>query len=322
MKAFAWVEPKDLTEAIAAGAAKGALFKAGGIDVADRLKEHLDQPDVVVNLRRLPELDFVREDAGALSIGPLVTLARLSEDPAVTQTAAALARAAGHAATPQVRAAATLGGNLAQRPRCWYFRSEHFPCHKKGGQTCFAIVGQHENHAIFDNDQCAAVHASGTATALVALGARVTLQGPKGRRELPIEEFFTPASGDVTRENVLNSGELIVEVRIPAGGPSSYVKLMQKQSFDWPMVDAAARLTVEGGIVKEARIAIGGVAHTPRRVPDVEAALVGKRLDAAGAEVAAKLAARGATPLPHNGHKVALLPVAVRRAVLAAGGVA
>ena len=322
MRPFAWVEPKSVNEALEAGVATGAAYKAGGIDLGDLMKEHVQQPGSLVNLRRLTELDFVKEDAGALVLGPLVTLQRLAEDPKVAQAAPALAQAALLAATPQVRAAATLGGNLAQRPRCWYFRNELFPCHKKGGETCFAVIGQHENHAIFDNDQCAAVHASGTATALVALGARVTLQSRRGRRELPLEEFFVPAFRDVRRENVLEPGELIVQVRVPSGGSSGYVKLMQKQSFDWPLVDAAAWLKLQGGTVQQARVVLGAVAHTPRRATQVEKALVGKKLDAGTAEAAARLAAQGATPLPHNGHKVVLVKVAAQRALLVAGGVA
>jgi xanthine dehydrogenase YagS FAD-binding subunit len=202
MNSFTWIEPTDVASAIAAGAQQGALFKAGGVDVTDLMKEHVARPTALVNLRRVGELDFLREEQGALAIGPLVTLARLRNDPRVVKGAAALAQAARVAATPQIRNLATLGGNLAQRPRCPYFRSELFHCRRKGGSECFAIAGENQDHAVFDNDLCAIVHPSGTATALVALRASLKLKGPRGERTLPIDQFFVRPGQDVTRENV------------------------------------------------------------------------------------------------------------------------
>jgi len=315
MKAFAWVEPEDLRSAVAAGAQPGALYKAGGVDVQDRLKEHIDEPRQLVNLRRLKELDFLREESGGLRIGPLVTLARLAEDPAVRKAAPALAQAAEAAATPQVRNLATLGGNLAQRPRCWYFRKEEFHCRRKGGEECFAIDGQNEMHAVFDNQTCAIVHPSATATALCAAGARLRLRGPKGERTVAIEDFFVRPEKDVTRENVLGPGELIVEVQVEPAPRSAYVKLMEKQSFDWPLAEAAVALTDRG-----ARVWMGAAAPVPWRAAGAEKMLATQRLDPALAEAAGNAAVEGATPLGQNGYKVPLLAVAVRRAILAAGG--
>ena len=315
MKAFAWIEPEDLRSAVAAGAQPGALYKAGGVDVQDRLKEHIDEPRQLVNLRRLKELDFLREEGGGLRIGPLVTLARLAEDPAVRKAAPALAQAAEAAATPQVRNLATLGGNLAQRPRCWYFRKEEFRCRRKGGEECFAIDGQNEMHAVFDNQTCAIVHPSATATALCAAGARLRLRGPKGERTVAIEDFFVRPEKDVTRENVLGPGELIVEVQVDPAPRSAYVKLMEKQSFDWPLAEAAVALTDRG-----ARVWMGAAAPVPWRAAGAEKMLATQRLDPALAEAAGNAAVEGATPLGQNGYKVPLLAVAVRRAILAAGG--
>jgi xanthine dehydrogenase YagS FAD-binding subunit len=315
MKAFAWVEPADLRGAVAAGAQPGALYKAGGVDVQDRLKEHIDEPRQLVNLRRLKELDFLREENGGLRIGPLVTLARLAVDPAVRKTAPALAQAAEGAATPQVRNLATLGGNLAQRPRCWYFRREEFRCKRKGGEECFAIDGQNEMHAVFDNQTCAIVHPSATATALCAIGARLRLRGPKGERTIAIEDFFVRPEKDVTRETVLGTGELIVEIQVDPAPRSAYVKLMEKQSFDWPLAEAAVSLADRG-----ARVWMGAAAPVPWRASAAEKMLATRTLDAALAEAAASAAVEGATPLRHNAYKVPLLAVAVRRALLAAGG--
>ncbi len=314
MKAFTWIEPADLPGALAAGAQPGALFKAGGVDVLDRLKEHLDEPSTLVNLRRLADLDFIKLEGGTLRIGPLVTLARLAEDAQVRKAANILSEAALAAATPQIRNVATLGGNLAQRPRCWYFRKEEFHCRRKGGTECFALDGQSEGHAVFGNDLCAIVHPSGTATALTALGASLILRGSRGERTVAIDDFFVRPETDVQRENVLKPGELIVEVRVPAGRKAGYVKLMEKQSFDWPLAEAAVSLGADP------RVVLGAAAPVPWRSRGAEALLKSRTVDEKLAAEAAKVAVEGARPLQHNGYKVALLEAAVRRAALAAGG--
>ena len=322
MNSFTWIEPTDVASAIAAGAQHGALFKAGGVDVTDLMKEHVAQPTTLVNLRRVAELDFLREEQGTLAIGPLVTLARLGDDPRVVKGAAALAQAARAAATPQIRNLATLGGNLAQRPRCPYFRSELFHCRRKGGSECFAIQGENQDHAVFDNDRCAIVHPSGTATALVALRASLKLKGPRGDRTLPIEQFFVRPEQDVTRENVLSPGELIVEVRVPTGRRSDYVKLMQKQSFDWPVADAAVSFDLDSGSVRDPRVVLGAAAPIPWRATGAERALAGAKLTDATVRAAARLATQGATPLDKNKHKIPALQAAVLRSLRAAGGLA
>jgi xanthine dehydrogenase YagS FAD-binding subunit len=319
MKAFAFIEPDDLGSALTAGAQEGAIFKAGGVDVLDRLKEHLDEPRALVNIRRLSGLDFLREDgSGGLNIGPLVTLAALSGDARVRRVAPALADAAGAAATPQIRNVATLGGNLAQRPRCWYFRKEQFHCRKKGGSECFAIDGQNELHAVFDNDLCAIVHPSATATALTALGARLVLKGPQGERLVGIDEFFVSPKSDVARETVLRPGELIVEVRVPGGRRSGYVKLMEKQSFDWPLAEAAVSFRQERGEMRDVRLVLGAAAPVPWRAAAAEKMLEGQRLEGKLAAEAARAALEGAKPLQHNGYKLALLEAAARRALMGA----
>ena len=316
MKSFVWIEPGDVQSALTAGAQKGSLYKAGGVDVADRMKEHLDEPQQLVNLRGLrSELEFVKLEGSTLRLGPLVTLAVLADDEHVRKAAPALAEAAAAAATPQIRNAATLGGNLAQRPRCWYFRREDFHCRKKGGSECFAIGGQNEMHAVFDNELCAIVHPSATATALTALSASLVLKGSSGERTVGIDDFFLPPEADVLRENVLRPGELIVEIRVPAGAATAYVKLMEKQSFDWPLAEAAVR------IGQDARVVLGAAAPVPWRESKAEALVRGQsRIDEALAAQAAAAAVEGAKPLQHNVYKVALLQAAVKRALLQAGG--
>lgn len=332
MKNFDWVQPLTVADAVAALAHPGALAIAGGVDLLDRMKERIASPSRLVSLRKLPGLDAIAIDAGQARIGANVTLARLASDPALRASHPLIGEAAGHAATPQLRAMATLGGNLAQRPRCWYFRSELYQCRKKGGATCFALDGDNESHAIFANETCAATHPSTIATALLALGARVAIAGPgKRTRELELASFFLAPETDLTREVDLQPGELITGLLVPAVGPevrTAYTKQVAKQSFDWPIVDVAVALAFAGETCRQATIVLGAVAPTPRRASAAERALVGSRVDAASAARAAKAAVAGATPLRGpssssgsgngNDHKIPILEIVVARTILAA----
>ncbi len=231
----------------------------------------------------------------------------------------ALADAADGAATPQIRNMATLGGNLCQRPRCWYYRLAEFDCRKKGGPTCFAQDGENRFHAIFDSDLfCCCIHPSATAVALLAYGARLETISPKGKRTIAMDDFFVRPTEDALRENVLAPGEIIQTVRIPApaeGSRSVYRKLKEKESFDWPLVEACVNLVVSGGQVRQARVVLGSVAPTPWRAKEAEAVLTGARI---GPELAARAAAAsvaGARPLSQNAYKVRLARVMVERAL-------
>jgi len=317
MNRFEWHNAGSVAEIVARD--KGAVIKAGGVDVMDLLKERLIAPQRLVNLRTVPGLDKLGEGPNGLSIGPLVTLGRLASDPIVVRKYRALAEACGHAATPQIRNMATVGGNLLQRPRCWYFRNEQFPCRKKGGGTCFAQQGENAYHAIFDNQMCAAVHASSAACALVALGASIELTGPSGARVVPLESIFTTPAQGIDHENNVGD-DVITDIRVPASSASAYVKLSEKESFDWPLVEVAVAIERSGATVTKASIVMGAVAHTPYRAKGAEAAIVGKSIDEATARAAGLAATQGATPLRDNAHKVTLAQVAVKRALLAANG--
>ena len=324
IRAIEWSDPATLEEALVQ-LGPAALPKAGGVDLADRLKERLDRPSRIVNLRRIPGLDRVREREGVLELGPMVTLARLAEDRGVRARFPALAEAALHAATPNVRNAATLGGNLLQRPRCWYFRQEAFPCRRKGGDTCFAQEGRNQYHAVFENDVCAIVHPSDAAVALVAYGARAELASRRGRREVALEELYVLPKEDVTREHRLAPDELLVAIRVPAPAPgarSAYVKQGERDSADWPLASAAALVELAGGTCRRASIVLGAAAPIPWRARGAEAALAGKAVNAETAAAAAREALRGATPLAENGYKVPLLEAVVRRTLAAAAGLA
>ena len=318
---FEWTNARSVDDAIAQLNDK-ALPKAGGVDLIDRMKEGLDTPSRLVNIRSIPGLDSVKEESGWLRIGPMVTLAEIAEHPLIRQRYTALADAALKAATPQIRNMATVGGNLLQRPRCWYFRSDQFDCLRKGGDRCFAQDGENEYHAIFNNDVCAIVHPSAAACALTALGAKVEVKGKDGRREIALDDLFVRPETDITREHVLKADELLTEIRVPAPSDatrSAYIKVGQKESFDWPLAEVAVLLELSGGAVSKASIVLGAAAPVPWRATAAEKALIGKPLSELSAREAAAAAVKGATPLSGNAYKVPMFEAVVRRTILAAG---
>lgn len=322
MKDFAYLAAASLQQAArrAARARGRAVVKAGGIDVLDLMKEGLLAPDLVVSIHRVPDLSRVSEEKdGTVSVGALATLHQIAEHALLRSRYPALAAAAASAATPQIRRVATLGGNLHQRPRCWYFRNREFACLKKGGSLCFAQGGDNRYHAIFGNGRCAIVHPSATAVALVAYGATLVLRSEKGERRVSIDDYFVRPEQDVSRENRLGEGELLASVVLPAGPTkSAYLKLQERQSFDWPMADVAVSLRMKGATCREARIVLGSAAPVPWRATQAEAVLAGKPIDEKVARAAGEAAVAGATPLAENGYKVQLFRVLTRRAILAA----
>ena len=320
MKPFALVRPATLAEASREAAKPGSELKAGGVDLLDRLKEGFDSPERVVTIAHLSGLDGIRIQAGSpAKIGALATLARIASHPEVRRLYPALADAADGAATPQIRNMATLGGNLCQRPRCWYYRLAEFDCRKKGGPTCFAQDGENRFHAIFDSDLfCCCLHPSATAVALLAYGAWVETVSPKGRRTIALDNFFVRPTEDAVKENVLAAGEIIETVAIPApppGARSVYKKLKEKESFDWPLVEACANLTVAGGVVRDSRVVLGSVAPTPRRATEAEEILRGAKASPEIAAKAAEAAVAGARPLKQNAFRVRLARVTLERAL-------
>ncbi len=311
MKNFEYVLPKSVDEASKAAAEKGARLKAAGVDLLDEMKSYVAQPDKVVNLLSVKGMRDIASQKDGTHIGALVTLAQVA---AATDLPHALVEAADEAATPQVRNVATVGGNLAQRPRRWYWRSEAFTCLRKGGDACPAIDGENRYHAIFHTGPCPIVHPSNLAPALMALGATVVTN----KRSIEIEKFFVLPKDKIDRENVLEDGEIITEVIVPPGGwKSAYKEGREKESFDWALVSAAVALLMDGGTVKDARVVLGAVAPVPMRSKEAEAALVGKKpLDAA--KDAAEAAFKEAKPLSGNGYKVPLGKAILRRAIAAA----
>lgn len=327
MRDFAYRVPKTLDAAFRALSSPGAVAKAGGVDLLDLMKEGIASPAAVVQIAGLPGLDRIDVDAeGRTRIGPLLTLAELAEDQEIRHRYPALAAASAAAATPQVRNQATLGGNLCQRPRCWYFRHIDFLCLKKGGDTCFAEKGESRYHALFEGGPCHIVHPSSPATALMAYDAVFTVSRGGGSREVPASDFFTLPGHDLARENVLEPGELITAITLPSTGVlhrHHYLKQREKQAFDWPIAEVAVVLKVSRGRqVADARLVLGAAAPRPYRATAAEQMLIGKSVDVSLARSAAEEVVRQATPLPDNGWRIAVFRALIRRAILGAVGLA
>lgn len=339
MKRFDFIRPRSIVDATMAAsttvaedmtapssASHGFFLKAGGIDVLDLMKEELLRPQGLVDLREVRELDAVTDEGtSGLRIGPLLTLAKLAEHPIVRERYTAVADAAATSASPQIRNVATLGGNLLQRPRCWYFRSRDFHCLKKGGEHCFAITGENQYHAIFDNKKCAIVHPSTVATALVAFGAAIDLTNARGEiRKMLLEEFLIPSATDVHRENDLRPQELLSAIRlpfVPASTCSIHLKQAEKDSFDWPLAEVAVVLDLaRNGRCRRAAVILGAAASVPHRARAAETLLIERSIDECVAGDAAKAALDGVIPLAKNAYKVALFETLIRRAILAASG--
>src|ERR1051326_629450 len=277
MNPFQWADPTSIEQAIDL-TVNGAAIKAGGIDLLDLMKDHIASPTRLVNIRRLPNLDQITEDDKGITIGPLVTLAQLGAHPILNKKYTAIAQAAGAAATPQVRNMATLGGNLLQRPRCWYFRNELYNCRKKGGEICYAQDGQNQYHAIFNNGLCAIVHPSATATPLVAMSAKLEITSAKQKREVLLEDFLILPAQDLHHENTLQPGEIITAIRIPsppANARSVYLKQGEKVSFDWPIADVATVIARDAAKCTAVSIILGAAAPVPHRARQAEDLLLG-----------------------------------------------
>ncbi len=286
----------------------------GGQDLHTTLKAYITRPMRVVNLKTITGLNGIAPAPdGGVRIGALVTLTQLIGDSTVAKNYPGLVEAAHSVATPQIRNLGTVGGNLGQRPRCWYFRLDGVNCLKKGGTECYAKPGENKYHAIFDTDgPCVIVHPSDLAPMLTALGATVSVTGPAGPRTIPIAKLFhLPADGSVRTETVLGGGEVITEVVLPPpAGRSTYHKFKERESLDFAMSSVAA--VVSPGKVS---LVLGGVAPIPWRCEKAEAFLAGKPLDEPTIAEAARLSTDGAKPLAKNGYKVPLTQTLVRRAL-------
>jgi xanthine dehydrogenase YagS FAD-binding subunit len=317
---FAYVRPQSLEEATQQLRSEGARVSAGGTDLLGCLRDEVFACSKVVSIAGLDQLrGITRLRDGGVRIGALTPIADVASDPMIAERYAALSQAASEVASPQLRNQGTIGGNICQRPRCWYFRGE-FHCLRKGGNTCYAIAGESQYHAVLGGDRCYIVHPSDTAPALVALGARVHIARGGQERIVPIEEFFVPPASDVTKENVLEPGEIVTEIVLPPpadGLRSSYRKVRARGSWDFALAGLALALRFQGDRVADGRIVLSGAAPIPWRSTAAEAVVVGERITPELAARAGAAAMRGAQPLRMNGYKIPLFEGVIEEQLLA-----
>ncbi len=333
MNKFSWYEAKSVDDAVKkvnstasdilgkSPNGSSVVFKAGGIDLLDLMKEGLVNPSTIVSVKNIPGLDQIEfDEKEGLKIGANVTLAQLESHPVIKEKYLALHLAVAHAGTPQLRNSATIGGNLAQRTRCWYFRSIDHQCYRKGSGTCYAQEGENEFHAIMNNKTCASVHSSSVSTALMAFNATVEIAGINNKkRSVPMDKFFVHPETDSRTENVLASNELITGITIPAMSAnvkSYYIKQGARESHDWAIADVAVVTEMSGGQCKNAEIVLGAAAPVPIKALDAAKILKGKSLNESVAGAAGEASVKGATPLSGNAYKVPIFKTIVKRAIL------
>jgi xanthine dehydrogenase YagS FAD-binding subunit len=296
-----------------------AWVLAGGLDSFDWFKDRIKRPEVVIDLSQVRELRGVRTAGDGLEIGAMTTLTEVVRHPMVKEKFSILPTAAESAASPQIRNQGTIGGNVSQDARCWYYRGG-WPCYRAGGNICYADTptGLNREHAILDADRCVAVNPSDTAPALIALDAKMVVRTPKGERVVDAENYFIGPSIDITKMTILKPGDLLTSIRIPgtwAGAQFYFEKVRDRNVWDFPLVNVAAAMTMSGNTIQRIRIAVNGVAAHPVRLTAVEAAVTGKQRSEETADMAGQLAIQGAEPLQYNGFKVPLLRNLVKRAI-------
>jgi xanthine dehydrogenase YagS FAD-binding subunit len=301
---------------------KQPVFAGGGSDLLALVKDRIIEPDVIVNLKTIPNLAQVTRSGGGVSIGGQATLDALSRNEIIRRDYGVLAEAAGSVATPQIRNVATIAGNVCQRPWCWYYRNG-FPCYKAGGNQCFSFAGENQFHAIFGGGPSYIVHPSDTAPALVALDATFRIMGPTGERRVSAADFFVLPRQNAKNENVLADDEVLASIDLPAPKPGTrarYFKVLDREAWTHAVVSAAVVLEMDQQVCRSARVVLGGVAPIPWRLPEVEAMLAGQQISEELAARAAETAVSGARALSKNAYKIPMTKGVVRRTLLEASG--
>jgi xanthine dehydrogenase YagS FAD-binding subunit len=319
---FAYLKAGSISEAVKALSAEGARLHAGGTDLLGCLRDEIFQADTVVSISGLREMKQINSSTAPIPvmfIGALASLADIAADPAVVKNYPVLAQAAAAVGSPQIRQQGTIGGNLCQRPRCWYFRSD-LQCRKKGGDICYAMGGENQYHAIFGGGPCFFVHPSDTAVALTALGAELIIAGPSGNNRVNIEDFFVSPRKTVEKENILLSNEIVTDIAIPTMSEtarSSYRKVRARNAWDFALVSVATVIVFDNDRVRSARIVLGGVAGLPWRVAAAEKKLQGRKIDEDAVSEAAEAAVEGAVPLRDNRYKLEIVKGVVKESLMA-----
>jgi len=327
VKAFGYVNPTSEKDAVAAVAKREGtiiLPMAGGQDLLARMKDYVTAADRIVNLKNAIDASAVATPDGGIKVGAAMKIVDLAEHAQVAKLYPAVAHAAVEVGTPQIRNQGTVGGNINQRPRCWYFRNEEFVCFKKGGFRCFATTGENQYHAIFGNNGPShIVHPSSLAVPFVAYGAKFRVVSARGEREIAAAEYFTmPTNRNVLKENVLEDDEILTHVILPAPGnvKTGHYEVRYKASHDWPLAFTTVVLTMNGNNIASARVVLGAVAPVPWRSRPAEQALAGKPLNEQTALAAAEAAVTEAQPMSGNAYKVQIARTAVKRAIMQAAG--
>jgi xanthine dehydrogenase YagS FAD-binding subunit len=324
MPAFDLLQPSSVVDAQKLLEQHGAdaWVMAGGLDSFDWLKDRIKKPKVLVDLSGIEELRGVRATSDGIEIGSMTTLTEIVNDPIIKQRYGLLAQGAELVASPQIRNQGTIGGNVSQDTRCWYYRAG-WPCYRAGGNICYADTpeGRNREHAILYADRCVAVNPSDCAPALIALNAKFVIRTPKGERIVDAEDYFIGPEIDITRLHILKPGDLLTAIRIPstwAGAQFYFEKVRDRNVWDFPLLNVASAMVVSNGSIERMRIAVNGAAARPLRLKTVEDAVRGKPPNAATGEMAGKLAVEGAVPLQFNAYKIPLMRNLVKRAI---GGV-
>jgi len=321
MPAFELFQPASVTDALALlnRHGKEAWVLAGGMDSLDWFKDRVKRPKVVVDLSQIKDLKGIRQQKDGIEIGAMTTLTQVSANSLIQSRYGLLAQAARKVATPQIRNQGTIGGNVSQDTRCWYYR-DGMPCYRAGGNTCYADTptAMNREHCLFEADRCVAVSPSDTAPALIALDAKFVIRNSKAERVVEAEDFFIGPKVDIKRMTVLQPGDILTTIRIPAtwaGARFYFEKVADRDAWDFALVNVASAMIVEGGSIKQARIVVGGVAARPWRLKPVEDSLRGERVSEESAELAGQTAIWGAKPLNYNHYKVLLMRNLVKRSV-------
>lgn len=317
MKAFSYITAQTPESAVQLVREDGR-FLAGGIDLLGELKESIATPGTLVNVKALPVSTIIQTTGSTWVVGANVTLAALAAHAEIVRSFPGLSEAALEVASPQIRNVATVGGNLAQHSRCWYYRHRDVKCRKKGGNTCFARQGESKYHSLFTGNMCISPCVSNLGVALAALDARVVLQRGSKTESLSIPDFYSAAWRTPTAHNSLKPDDLILRIELPVAADrrSTYLQVGEKGDFDWALVSCAASAVVQGGVLRGVRIVLGAVSPTPWQVDAANASLEGKALTPELAAAAADLLLREARPFDDNGYKVPIAKTLVRRALL------
>jgi xanthine dehydrogenase YagS FAD-binding subunit len=321
MPAFQLYQPNSVGDAqrLLEQNGEDALVLAGGLDSMDWLKDRIRKPKAVVDLSGIAELKGIRPTSDGVEIGAMTTLTEVVRHPEIRERYGLLAQAAELVASPQIRNQGTIGGNVSQDARCWYYRAG-WPCYRAGGNICYADtpVGRNREHAILQADRCVAVNPSDTAPALIALDATFLVATPKGVQVIPAEDYFVGPNLDITRMNILQPGYLLTAIHIPgtwAGAQFYCEKVRDRNVWDFPLMNVASAARLSGSTIEDIRIAVNAAAARPLRLKNVEDSVRGKTRNAETGEAAGKLAIQGAVPLQFNAYKIPLMRNLVKRAV-------